>query len=136
MRRASACVTSVEPGEFGVTQPITLRTFHKFYLSGKLRRQPDTFLHLLGVQAFAPSRFTLLRQFCERAVVHNQGLQLFIHLAPDRWHKSRPHLGDVHQLILALFANDDRINTMGSGYKATNNASLPKVLFLDRETEG
>jgi hypothetical protein len=56
------------------TQPqmIALGPFQKFDLSYEFRLGPNTFLHIVGGQAFAPTRTMRLRKIYERTGRHHE----------------------------------------------------------------
>src|SRR5258708_12103986 len=108
-------------------QPVAFGPLQEFDNSHQFRTHPDTFLHLLSIQNFAPSGASGLRQIHERTFISDERLQLLVNHLAGCWHKSISHSGDIDKVLSAIVANNDGINSVRSRHVSPDNEFLPKI---------
>src|SRR5438309_189374 len=91
---------------------IRFSPLQKLDLSHEFKPDPNTLLHIVSGQAFAPTRAMRLWQVDEWTFRDHQGSQLFDRLAPRGRNKSVPHSGDVNEIVSLVISNDDGVETM------------------------
>ena len=68
-----------------------------------------------------------LQEIGERTFGDDEGLQLFEYLAPRGRNKSVAHSGYVDQIVSLVIANDDGVESVGSGDEASDHQFLTAI---------
>src|SRR5579863_62103 len=106
-------------------QAISFGPFEKFDNGHNFGADPNAFLHLFCVQNLAPSSASGLRQIHERT--HVDDLQFLVNHSASRWYKSVANASDVNQILSAIVAHYDRIDSVWTRQETADDKFLAAI---------